>query len=134
MSVRLATQVFSRSTAVGIKLYREAKVPGIENSEGTETFTRMVNDLFDALNIKLPLRGVRRHSKEIQPEEVGHELIKEEVAEKLTVPPKNQAKERSTDMEKVEMPAMLTQEATTERKQESRRLKEEEKASPASQY
>ncbi|XP_075725449.1 uncharacterized protein LOC142761750 [Rhipicephalus microplus] len=66
MSVRLATQVFSRSTAVGIKLYREAKVPGIENSEGTETFTRMVNDLFDALNIKLPLRGVRRHSKEIQ--------------------------------------------------------------------
>ncbi|KAL1443203.1 hypothetical protein MTO96_030397 [Rhipicephalus appendiculatus] len=66
MSVRLATQLFSRSTAVGIKLYREAKVPGMENSEGTETFTRMVNDLFDALNIKLPSRGVRRHSKEIQ--------------------------------------------------------------------
>ncbi|KAH7933277.1 hypothetical protein HPB49_011123 [Dermacentor silvarum] len=53
-------------TAVGIKLYREAKVPGMENSEGTETFTRMVNDLFDVLNIKLPSRGVRRHSKEIQ--------------------------------------------------------------------
>ncbi|KAL1431605.1 hypothetical protein MTO96_002234 [Rhipicephalus appendiculatus] len=66
MSVRLATQLFSRSTAVGIKLYREAKVPGMENSEGTETFTRMVNDLFDAFNIKLPSRGVRRHSKEIQ--------------------------------------------------------------------
>ncbi|XP_075739578.1 uncharacterized protein LOC119175690 isoform X2 [Rhipicephalus microplus] len=66
MSVRLATQLFSRSTAVGIKLYREAKVPGMEDSEGTETFTRMVNDLFDALNIKLPSRGVRRHSKEIQ--------------------------------------------------------------------
>ncbi|KAH6945333.1 hypothetical protein HPB50_007887 [Hyalomma asiaticum] len=66
MSVRLATQLFSRSTAIGIKMYREAKVPGMENSEGTETFTRMVNDLFDALNIKLPSRGVRRHSKEIQ--------------------------------------------------------------------
>ncbi|KAH8033773.1 hypothetical protein HPB51_016228 [Rhipicephalus microplus] len=66
MSVRLATQLFSRSTAAGIKLYREAKVPGMEDSEGTETFTRMVNDLFDALNIKLPSRGVRRHSKEIQ--------------------------------------------------------------------
>ncbi|KAH8035469.1 hypothetical protein HPB51_005704 [Rhipicephalus microplus] len=58
--------LFSRSTAVGLKLYREAKVPGMEDSEGTETFTRMVNDLFDALNIKLPSRGVRRHSKEIQ--------------------------------------------------------------------
>lgn len=38
----------------------------MEDSEGTETFTRMVNDLFDALNIKLPSRGVRHHSKEIQ--------------------------------------------------------------------
>lgn len=38
----------------------------MEDSEGTETFTRMVNDLFDALNIKLPSREVRRHSKEIQ--------------------------------------------------------------------
>ncbi|KAH9368458.1 hypothetical protein HPB48_012612 [Haemaphysalis longicornis] len=38
----------------------------MEDSEGTETFTRMVNDLFDALNIKLPSRGVRRLAKEIQ--------------------------------------------------------------------
>ncbi|KAH8026545.1 hypothetical protein HPB51_021439 [Rhipicephalus microplus] len=66
MSVRLATQLFSRGTAVGIRVYREAKVTGLEDSEGTETFTRMVNDVFDALNIKLPSRGIRRNSKEIQ--------------------------------------------------------------------
>ncbi|XP_075526178.1 uncharacterized protein LOC142557858 isoform X1 [Dermacentor variabilis] len=65
-SVRLATQLFSRGTAIGIRVYREAKAAGMEDSEGTETFTMMLNDLFDALNTKLPARGVRRHSKEIQ--------------------------------------------------------------------
>lgn len=38
----------------------------MEGSEGTEAFTMMLNDLFDALNAKLPARGIRRHSKEIQ--------------------------------------------------------------------
>ncbi|KAH7964413.1 hypothetical protein HPB51_027347 [Rhipicephalus microplus] len=59
-------ELFSHCTAVGIKLYKKAKVPGIENSEGTEIFTKMVNDLFDASNIKLPSRGGRRHTKETQ--------------------------------------------------------------------
>lgn len=44
----------------------EAKFAGLEESEGTETFTRMLNDVFDALNTKLPSRGIRRNSKEIQ--------------------------------------------------------------------
>ncbi|XP_049276172.1 LOW QUALITY PROTEIN: uncharacterized protein LOC125760320 [Rhipicephalus sanguineus] len=66
MSVRLATQLFSRGTAIGIRIYREAGTEGLRGSEGTEVFTRLLNDLFDALNIKLPERGIKRHSKEIQ--------------------------------------------------------------------
>ncbi|KAM7312928.1 uncharacterized protein ISCGN_009832 [Ixodes scapularis] len=66
MSVRLATQLFSRGTSDGIRVYRQAKVAGLEDSEGTETFTRLLNDVFDALNIKLPSRGIKRQSKEIQ--------------------------------------------------------------------
>ncbi|XP_037504745.2 uncharacterized protein LOC119379517 [Rhipicephalus sanguineus] len=66
MSVRLATQLFSRGTAIGIRIYREAGTEGLRGSEGTEVFTRHLNDLFDALNIKLPERGIKRHSKEIQ--------------------------------------------------------------------
>ncbi|KAK8777907.1 hypothetical protein V5799_020751 [Amblyomma americanum] len=62
----LATQLFSRGTAIGIRVYREAKAAGLQDSEGTEAFTRMLNDVFDALNIKLPSRGIRCYSKEIE--------------------------------------------------------------------
>ncbi|KAH7934718.1 hypothetical protein HPB51_028915 [Rhipicephalus microplus] len=58
--------LFSRGTAIGIRTYREAGVEGLRGSEGTEAFTILLNDLFDALNIKLPKRGIKRHSKEIQ--------------------------------------------------------------------
>ncbi|KAH6947474.1 hypothetical protein HPB50_019067 [Hyalomma asiaticum] len=67
MSVCLATQeLFSRSTSLGIKVYREAKVPGFEQSEGTEAFTKINNDLFDVLNVKLPSQGIRPGSEKIQ--------------------------------------------------------------------
>lgn len=59
-------QLFSRGTAIGIRVYREAKAAGLEDSEGTEAFTRMLNGVFDALNINLPSRGIRGHSKEIE--------------------------------------------------------------------
>ncbi|KAK8786978.1 hypothetical protein V5799_023249 [Amblyomma americanum] len=75
MSVKLATQLFSRSTSIGIRTYREAKVPGMENSEGTEAFTKALNDLFDALNVKLPSRGIRHGSKDIQIIEQFLELL-----------------------------------------------------------
>lgn len=64
-----------------------------------------------------------------QPEEEGLELMEEEVADTMTVSPESQAEE--TDAEKVETPAASTQEATTGRKQKNRRLKEEERTSPA---
>ncbi|KAG0410047.1 hypothetical protein HPB47_012835 [Ixodes persulcatus] len=66
MNVRLATQLFSRSTALGIRIYRNERRPGLESSEGTETFTRLLNDLFDALNAKLPLQGIRKTSSGIK--------------------------------------------------------------------
>ncbi|KAG0417906.1 hypothetical protein HPB47_005271 [Ixodes persulcatus] len=66
MNVRLATQLFSRSTALGIRIYRNERRPGLESSEGTETFTRLLNDLFDALNAKLPLQGIRITSSGIK--------------------------------------------------------------------
>lgn len=59
-------QFFSRGTAIGIQIDREAKVAGLEDSESTETFTTMLNDVFDALNTKLPSWGIWRNSKEIQ--------------------------------------------------------------------
>lgn len=59
-------QLFSRGTAIGIRVYREANVAGLEDSEGTETFTKMLKDVFDALNINLWSRGIRLNSKEIQ--------------------------------------------------------------------
>ncbi|KAG0443014.1 hypothetical protein HPB47_015379, partial [Ixodes persulcatus] len=66
MNVRLATQLFSRSTALGIRIYRNERRPDLESSEGTETFTRLLNDLFDALNAKLPLQGIRKTSSGIK--------------------------------------------------------------------
>lgn len=62
----LPLQLFSHGTAVGMRVHREARTPGLEDSVGNETFTMMLNDLFDALNIKLPYRGIKCHSKEIQ--------------------------------------------------------------------
>lgn len=59
-------QLSSRGTSIGIRVYREAKVARLEDSEGTETHTRIPNNVFDALNIRLPCRGIRRHSREIE--------------------------------------------------------------------
>ncbi|KAL1468080.1 hypothetical protein MTO96_041712, partial [Rhipicephalus appendiculatus] len=66
MSVRLAAQLFSRSTAIGLKMYREEGVEGLEDSAGTEAFTRFFNDVFDALNAKHPAEGIRKGSPKIQ--------------------------------------------------------------------
>ncbi|KAH8040202.1 hypothetical protein HPB51_009750 [Rhipicephalus microplus] len=64
MSVRLAAQLFSRSTAIGLKMYREEGVEGLEDSAGTEAFTRIFN-VFDALNAKHPAEGIHKGSPKI---------------------------------------------------------------------
>ncbi|KAH7980038.1 hypothetical protein HPB49_012804 [Dermacentor silvarum] len=65
MNVRLAVQLFSRSTAIGLKLYQRLEEPDLKDCDGTAEFTLMVNKLFDALNVKLPQFGIRSSSKEI---------------------------------------------------------------------
>ena len=50
MSVRLAVQVFSRSTAKALETLRKLGIEGFEGSEATEKFIMIINDLFDSLN------------------------------------------------------------------------------------
>lgn len=66
MNVRLATQLFSRSVAIGPKLYREQRKPGFEDGEGTEKFMMQVSELFDALNAKHPAAGICKNSPKIE--------------------------------------------------------------------
>lgn len=66
MNVRLATQLFSRSVALGLRFYREQREPGFEDTEGTERFTAPINELFDVLNAKIPVEGIRKGSPKIE--------------------------------------------------------------------
>lgn len=59
-------QLFSRSVTAGLKFYREQGKPGFEDTEGTESFTRKMNDLFDALNAKFPAEGIRKNYPQIK--------------------------------------------------------------------
>ncbi|KAH7977999.1 hypothetical protein HPB49_004133 [Dermacentor silvarum] len=70
MNVRLATQLFSRSIAIGLKIHREAGVVELQDCSGTEAFTKIMNDLFDALNAKHPQEGIRRGSPRIQASDI----------------------------------------------------------------
>ncbi|KAH6935928.1 hypothetical protein HPB50_011478 [Hyalomma asiaticum] len=66
MSVQLATQLFSRSVAIGFSIYREQNTPEFENTHGTESFTLLLNNVFDALNARIPAEGIRKDSRQIQ--------------------------------------------------------------------
>ncbi|KAH7934517.1 hypothetical protein HPB51_029115 [Rhipicephalus microplus] len=46
MCVRLATQLFSHSVSIGLKVYRQLEVPRFADSAGTQEFTLLLNDLF----------------------------------------------------------------------------------------
>ncbi|XP_077550724.1 uncharacterized protein LOC144163958 [Haemaphysalis longicornis] len=66
MNVRLAVLLFSRSTAIGLHVYREEGTDVFQDTAETNAFTRMINDVFDALNAKLPKEGIRANSPKIQ--------------------------------------------------------------------
>ncbi|XP_075751644.1 uncharacterized protein LOC142817793 isoform X1 [Rhipicephalus microplus] len=66
MNVSLAVQLFSRSTAIGLKVYLWLEEPDLKDCHGTAQFTLMVNNLFDALNVKLPKFGITSSSKEVE--------------------------------------------------------------------
>lgn len=59
-------QLFSRSVATGLSVYRRLKVPGFADSVGTEKFTSLLNDLFDILNVKVPEAGIKKGSPRIK--------------------------------------------------------------------
>ena len=55
MKVNLAVQIFSRSVAKSLKFCREVlKLPEFSESEPTEEFLLVVNDIFDLLNSRSP--------------------------------------------------------------------------------
>ncbi|KAG0442857.1 hypothetical protein HPB47_015547 [Ixodes persulcatus] len=58
--------LFSHSTSCGLKAYQRLKYPGLEDCGGTVEFTKRRNDVFDALNVNLPSRGIKEESKEIK--------------------------------------------------------------------
>lgn len=64
-NAKIIFQLFSRSVAIGLKVYRQLKVPGFADSTGTEEFTLLINDLFDILNAKIPPAGIKKGSPKI---------------------------------------------------------------------
>lgn len=59
-------QIFSKSMAVGIRFYRNKEKELFKNSEETEDFTPMINNLFDALNRKYSVEGIPNGSKDFE--------------------------------------------------------------------
>jgi len=49
--------------ADGLRFYQKHKVPGLEHCDATINFTLIMNNMFDALNAKLPCEGLRHGSK-----------------------------------------------------------------------
>ncbi|ODM89421.1 Transposable element P transposase [Orchesella cincta] len=67
-------KVFSNSTANGLKAYREIGQNNFfQKSEPTENFTRLLNDLFDACNGRIPMDGLR-------PENAKYKIIEDFLA------------------------------------------------------
>jgi len=58
-------QIFSRSSATGLKVYRQRLTEELEDSEATEKFARYLNNLFDALNRRFPAEGIKPGSADI---------------------------------------------------------------------
>jgi len=53
--------------ACGIKFYRENQnIESLKDSEETEKFTSVLNNLFDALNRKFPNEGIRNNSSDFK--------------------------------------------------------------------
>lgn len=59
MNVRLAVQLFSNSVADGMRFYQEQGKLALNTCDATISFVRRLNRLFDILNAKLPVCGLR---------------------------------------------------------------------------
>ncbi|XP_077282627.1 uncharacterized protein LOC143908738 [Temnothorax americanus] len=58
MRVRLAVQVFSKSVAHGLRFYQN-RVPELKDCETTADFCEWMNNMFDALNRREYLKGLK---------------------------------------------------------------------------
>lgn len=58
--------MFSISTAKGIEFYKNKKFDGFTESEETIKFTLMINHMFDALNRKFPIEGIKKNSEDLE--------------------------------------------------------------------
>lgn len=54
------------SVANGLELKKKKKFEGFENSEETINFTKIVNNMFDALNRKFPAEGIRKNGEDLE--------------------------------------------------------------------
>lgn len=61
MSVRIAAQLFSKSVADGLQFYKSHS-DKLRDVDPTITFTRKMNDIFDLLNGRRPVDGIRLNS------------------------------------------------------------------------
>jgi len=53
--------------SIGLKYYRDyVKVPELKDSQETEHFSKMFNDIFDSLNRKFPAEGIRKNSEDFK--------------------------------------------------------------------
>lgn len=52
--------------AARIKFYRRRNERNLINSEDTEEFTIIMNNLFNAINRKFPAEGIRKNSKDFE--------------------------------------------------------------------
>jgi len=52
--------------ATGIEFYKMKKFDGFKNCEETVDFTRLMNNLFDALNRKFPAEGIKPNGKDLE--------------------------------------------------------------------
>lgn len=59
-------QIFSNSVADGLRFYLEQKSDGFEGCEATVKFCKRLNDLFDALNHKMPNQGLTPDNKDFK--------------------------------------------------------------------
>lgn len=54
------------SMANGIEFYKKKNIEGFKDSEETIKFTKLLNNMFDALNRKFPAEGIRKNSQDLQ--------------------------------------------------------------------
>lgn len=50
----------------GIELFKKKQISGFDDCEETVNFTKIMNNLFDALNRRFPGEGIKKNSQDIE--------------------------------------------------------------------